>query len=270
MADRDRLRSDDVSLPENFENILLGAPLYDGLQFEVKEIRLIDHFLYSEITIDCPCIYCHRDSTFRADEQLIEVIRDKRYFKKKFLCTRQNAHSIIFYFMVEGNNIIKIGQYPSVADLTLGDIKKYQKVLSNEKYIEFSKAIGLSAHGIGIGSFVYLRRIFEDLIEEAHKEAMKLSDWNEEEYSKKRMDEKISALQHYLPKFLVDNKKHLYGILSKGIHELKEDECNSMFPALKSGIELILDEKMEQREKQAKIKAAEVALQKFNQGLSHS
>lgn len=36
----------------------------------------------------------------------------------------------------------------------------------------------------------------------------------------------------------------LYNIVSKGIHELKEDECRKIFPILQSGIELILEEDM--------------------------
>jgi hypothetical protein len=37
-----------------------------------------------------------------------------------------------------------------------------------KRYKKFTKGLGLAAHGVGIGSFVYLRRIFENLIEEAH------------------------------------------------------------------------------------------------------
>ena len=38
---------------------------------------------------------------------------------------------------------------------------------------EFTKAIGLAANGVGIGSFVYLRRIFENLVFQAFDEAKK-------------------------------------------------------------------------------------------------
>jgi hypothetical protein len=201
-----------------------------------------------------------------SDDKLLKVIRNRKYFERIFQCSRKDEHYIVFYFIVEENKIIKVGQYPSVADLTLGTIKKYNKVLTKEKFKELSKAIGLSAHGIGIGSFVYLRRIFEDLIEEAHIKAMQLSGWDEERYNKGRVDEKISMVQQYLPDFLVKNRL-IYGILSKGIHELNEEECIGMFPIVKTGIELILDEKLAEREQQKKIKEAEAALQKINEGL---
>jgi len=41
--------------------------------------------------------------------------------------------------------------------------------------MEFRESIGLAAHSVGIGSFVYLRRILKGLIEEAHTEAKSLN-----------------------------------------------------------------------------------------------
>ena len=124
---------------------------------------------------------------------------------------------------------------------------------------EFSKAIGLVSHGVGIGSFVYLRRIFEHLIEEAHQEAIKNESWNEENYNKSRMDEKIVLLKDYLPDFLVKNS-FIYSILSKGIHQLSEAECLKHFDAVRLGIELILDEKLERLNREAKIREAEKSI----------
>ena len=65
------------------------------------------------------------------------------------------------------------------------------------------------------------------------------------------MDEKIEVLRDYLPNTLVEIK-HIYGILSKGIHELSEEECLMYFGAVKMGIEIILDDKLEQKRKEQK------------------
>ena len=70
-----------------------------------------------------------------------------------------------------------------MANSAATDIKKYAKVLCKDKYREFSKSIGLVDHGVGIVSFVYLRRIFEDLIETAHTESKESSSWDENNYS---------------------------------------------------------------------------------------
>lgn len=44
-----------------------------------------------------------------------------------------------------------------------------KNVLDKKSLFEFKRAIGLAAHGTGVGSFVYLRRIFEGLITETYE-----------------------------------------------------------------------------------------------------
>lgn len=68
------------------------------------------------------------------------------------------------------------------------------------------------------------------------------------------MDEKILLLKNHLPEFLIKNKV-LHSILSKGIHSLSEEECLMYFEKVRVGIELILDEKIEQELKKKKIEA---------------
>ena len=157
---------------------------------------------------------------------------------------------------VEGyGTLCKVGQNPPMIDFHLEQVKRYKTLLSTEKQREFVRAIGLVTHGVGIGSFVYLRRIFEDLIQEAHQIASKDKAWNEEEYNKARVSEKIELLEDHLPDFLVENKG-LYGIMSKGIHELSEKECLAYFDTVKLGIESILDEKLEVLQKEKRKKEA--------------
>lgn len=151
-------------------------------------------------------------------------------------------------------HLSKVGQYPSVADFHIGQVHKYDKVLPKDKMREFTKAIGLAANGIGIGSFVYLRRIFEYLVFEAHEVAKSKNPlFDKTAFTSGRMNEKIQMLSGYLPDYLVEHHA-IYGILSKGIHELGEEECKKYFPILKASIELILDEKLEayQKEKRKK------------------
>jgi len=76
-------------------------------------------------------------------------------------------------------------------------------------------------------------------------------DVEEDAFVRMRMDEKIGALKDYLPKTLVEIKQ-IYGILSKGIHELSEKECLAYFDAMRTGIEIILDDKLEQRKREEK------------------
>ena len=141
----------------------------------------------------------------------------------------------------------KIGQYPSRADLDFGSLDDvFDSELNSSLRSELGTAIGLRAHGVGVGSFVYLRRIFESLVEEAHKLAAEQEGWNEPTYLAKRMPEKIKALRDYLPSRLV-RTANLYSILSKGIHELSEDECKKYFDLVFDAIKMILVEQQEDK-----------------------
>ena len=60
---------------------------------------------------------------------------------------------------------------------------------------------------------------------------------SEECFLKLHFDEKIETLSDYLPDLLVRNK-NLYGIVSKGIHELSEEEFLAMFPCIRTGIDI--------------------------------
>lgn len=164
-----------------------------------------------------------------------------------------------FRFYVLGNHseptIVKTGQYPSVADFHLSEIKQYNKLLPNDRLKEFTRAIGLAANGVGIGSFVYLRRIFEHLIAEAYAQCIAEGLITENQYNRSRMDQKIELLSAHLPAFLVENRS-IYSVLSLGIHELDEHTCLTHFDTLRVGIEIILDEKLDELKKKEKIEEA--------------
>lgn len=173
----------------------------------------------------------------------LKCLRTEQTFEYYFVTYRKNGTGNYF--------LHKIGQNPSIADLHISQIKDYNKVLSKEKLKEFTKAIGLAANGVGIGSFVYLRRIFEYLIGEAYAKAREKEGWDEIAYQRSRMNEKIEILKTELPDFLVEHKE-IYGILSKGVHELEEQECLLHFMPIRTGIEMILDDKIIEFEKAAK------------------
>ncbi len=198
---------------------------------------------------------------------MANYVRESNFvFDHTFLCSRNREHKLVFSFRIHNSTITKIGQYPSTADLVTDEIQKYRKILGDDHYGEFSRAVGLVSHGIGIGALVYLRRIFENLIEEAHQVEMASHGWDEGSYQRGWMDDRIALLTRSLPEFLVQNKS-LYSILSKGIHELNESECLEAFPITKLGIELILDEKLEKVQRERKIKQASKDIGQLAQNL---
>lgn len=175
-------------------------------------------------------------------EKAIDRIQTQLPIALIFRCHRDELHLFYFSVLIQQNKVTKIGQYPSIADLQLHKIKKYQTILKND-YRDFSKAIRLNSQEIGAGSFVYLRRIFENLIEETRQIALEQNtNWNNSDFEGSKMDHKIKLLKDYLPSILVENRK-LYAILSKGIHELTEVECLDLFPKVQLAIELILMKK---------------------------
>lgn len=169
-------------------------------------------------------------------------------------CGRYDDRIDIMLVMdAEKHSIMKVGQYPTIADMHKVQIKQYKSVLSNEEMKELSRAIGLAASGVGIGSFVYLRRIFENQIAEAFDKAFENGEVKKEDFVPIRMDEKIEMLKNYLPETLVEARS-IYGILSKGIHSLTEEECLLHFDVVKCGLEMILEDKLEQKQKAEKRK----------------
>jgi hypothetical protein len=260
----------------SMDDFCLNVPLYRLFSFDDSDTETLNNMEFFRGHIDCYCMDCKQPSVFLPEEEYPRRRRTIGWYNDKdvliecnLYCTRNDSHRIFFNFYIHNNTITKYGQYPSLADLSSVEILKYRKILDSQSYSEFSRAVGLASHGIGIGSFVYLRRIFENLIEDAHKIAKKSDDWMEEQYQKSRMEQKILKLKPHLPSFLAENKS-LYSILGKGIHQLSEDDCLNAFPIMKLGIELILDEKMEQRERARKLKEAKSEINKLTSKIKSS
>uniref|UniRef100_UPI00196A02CC hypothetical protein n=1 Tax=Fundidesulfovibrio putealis TaxID=270496 RepID=UPI00196A02CC len=170
---------------------LFFAPLYKVEVFEADDFSSIAEILCSETSFRLYCVDCRHDSVFTIvpDDSLVNSMLTGSFgIKPKVAdvvvlkCGMEKFHEVRFMFVCrkvirsfDGEDfeyhVVKVGQYPGLADFYLPQISKYRKMLGNH-YGEFSKAIGLMAHGVGIGSFVYLRRIIEKLVGEAHGKAV--------------------------------------------------------------------------------------------------
>jgi hypothetical protein len=277
----EKIESENLYL-ESPQAFHLEMPLY--AEFDLSEkatARKVYELISHDGTIDAYCVECDKESVFTNRERIYEtpisiyrqgssetpfaawMKRGQLFDRVVYSYTRVPEHKYYTYYYKSGNSFVKIGQYPSGADFQIPQAAKYRKILGEQQYKELTRGIGLAAHGVGIGSFVYLRRIFENLIEEAHVIATGEGSFDEEEYTKARMDGKIQMLEHYLPEFLVENKT-LYSILSIGIHSLTEEDCLKYFESVKIGIEQILDEKIDKIEKVTKATRAREAVQKIS------
>lgn len=188
------------------------------------------------------------DSTFRIQERI-----DPSYVPNQgtgtvcFECVRYNDSMYVMVHFDRANGYIeKVGQYPSVADIHIAQVKQYKKVLGETYIRDFTKAIGLAANGVGTGSFVYLRRVFEHLVSEIAEEAIENGKVDREKFVSSKMENKLKLLSDYLPEIVLENK-HLYGVLSAGIHELSEEQCLAYFSIVRTVVELMLDEREHER-----------------------
>jgi len=62
----------------------------------------------------------------------------------------------------------------------------------------------------------------------------------------------------------------MYGVISKGVHDLSEQECLEYFPIIRNGIELILDEEIERLEKEKKTSVTQKAIQAIRNRIASS
>jgi len=251
------------------------TPLYD--QILVKDLE--ENFFSGDV--DGYSNTLQDNTTYSIEFNWIDIV-DEKYqqyrddLKKGFAeitltCKRKNNDVLRFFVWNNEINddgiLMKVGQFPSVADLEFEKLqKKYEKVLDKKYLKEFKRAVGLSAHGIGVGSFVYLRRIFENLIFQTFESNKEKIEIEGKEFKTKRMEDKIDILKSFLPSQLV-KMKSIYGILSKGIHKLDDKVCLTYFSPLKLSIELILDQKIEEKKKADRDKLVEQEIKDIQQKL---
>lgn len=245
------------------QEFIFDLPLYTPVK--LSEGDILDDLTHYYTHIDGYNPSRGVDSTFELDEKI-----DPTHLKSQgieTICFRCRRYRNPLYVMVnydrEKDFIEKVGQCPSVADIHIAQVKLYKKVLGETYIKDFTKAIGLAANGVGTGSFVYLRRIFEHLVEGIAAEAIKNGEVDKTQFETSKMDNKLKLLSTHLPDVVTDNKP-LYGILSAGIHNLSEEECLKYFSVVRSVIELILDDmehyrQMEEKKKSAKNKLGEIA-----------
>ncbi|MDE6004153.1 MAG: hypothetical protein K2G88_02055 [Oscillospiraceae bacterium] len=252
------------------QNFILSEPLYKTVEFDAKWYssfagfsRMIDHDY---------CDYCSENSVFKwNNDQYIhdmfcklseyniesqnpiirsinEPHRNQPFFiDYLFFCT--GCKRIHYYtLMFKGNTVTKIGQYPSFASKEKLELKKYKKLnIVKKYYIELMHSVDAYSQHMGIAAFVYLRRIYEHIVE---TEYSKLS---MEKNEKASFDEKMKAVDkeiHIIPEALASQKSKIYSVLSKGIHEYDEDECYEMYPVIRNVILFILNRYLAQKEEQ--------------------
>ncbi len=251
------------------QDIFISLPLYAPIAVTVVQCSDLRR---NWMGFDAYCVSCAKETPFATKRRTVvtgvalETSLDGS-FSVEINCNRC-GDGYLAYFRLQTMMLEKVGQYPSIADITGGELIRYRSVLRDGYFSELTRANGLISHGVGIGAFVYLRRIFEKLIEDHRKEFEAnnepIGDWH-----KLRMEEKIGSLSSVLPDALVKNKA-TYSILSVGIHTLGEKECKLYYPAIKAAILQILEQDVEARNKEDAAKEVERSIQEIALALKAS
>lgn len=172
------------------------------------------------------------------------------YIEYSFECANNLEHRYLMMITVELKDgcliVRKIGQNPSMLTVKGFDFDKYKNILEKiNAYNDYKKADLSNADHFYVGAYAYLRRIFEKLI---------LHYLGDTKLKDDHMDTKIDAVKDNFDPRIRGLLKNLYGILSKSIHELDEEESREYYTYLKTVIDMQLEymNSEEEKEKQSK------------------
>ena len=130
----------------DIQRLLAETPLYQFLDITLTDpadmLRLI---LFSD-PVDIYCVGCKRMSVFQGTgEHPRQDFESENYLSRRMSahqdsnfavtlsCTRIERHRHTEYFMIRDMKLVKVGQFPSLADLALPDIDKYSPFLIEEE-----------------------------------------------------------------------------------------------------------------------------------------
>lgn len=219
-------------------------------------------------TFDCYCIGCQRETPFIVSEMPTThaggglrggngLIGAVNVHAVRAVCQR-DLTGYTYVFQKIGKELVKIGQAPAMAAISFGELKGIDRGLEPFDRMELGKALGLYAHDSPLGAFVYLRRVFERMIARAHERQAE-RDGAIAGFDSLRMDEKIAALKSELPERVVKNSA-VFSVLSLGIHELSDEQCQTIFPVVKAVIFQMLEQEEHKRKQKLTEEQTDAAL----------
>jgi len=286
MADNELQQEQSRTSIVSVSDFFLSIPLYEHVEINENNTELYSRLTVGGDIFDSYCPLCKKDSVFEIPQwvdstriisssgtakrlqHITERSKHASFCSQVAVCTRNNEHKIeivwkgqIFFHIHDKPRIgyfLKIGSWPTLGDLAGGRLNEFSKVIGAAELGDLKRGLYLSAHGLGIASYVYLRRVFENLLV---KEARKDETIAYDEWETLHTSEKIAALKESLPEFLVQNK-NIYAMLSLGIHKLEEEQCLAHFDILFESICLILEQREADRKKEKHKRTLAQGLQK--------
>ncbi len=240
---------------KTFDNLSLYKPLivsqtHDFISYNLYEAEIKNNELKYKYKLDSKKF----KKEFLFDDCILYVL-------KEFECPYCRNRIIMFYkyFNKKVKKLYQSYDY----NQTYNELKKYKKnnIIDDKDLKEIEKAFNCKSQGMSVASFVYLRRVFENMIDKIYKREKKNITLKEKDsdFSKLIIKDKLKYLDKYLP-ILIDGNitkskyNELYKLLSEGIHKLDEKTCESLFDLLSKLILIILEKEESKKIEQAYIK----------------
>lgn len=249
--------------------------------------EILDFFRNGKAKLKTYCVACKDDESFTSNSQLSFVtnVRNNYYWKsikyngfqlfstyrdnkiyldeddigKSYLktetltCNLDDDHKYVIYYKLSYDEneftITKIGQNIAPYEIGLPEVKIYEKQLKKFDAVDDYRRVFIHRiHNDNVAALLYLRRVFEKMV-------MKLLDGAE--LSDNHFETKIKKLKddNKLNPEVNELARSVYELLSKGIHELSNDECTGLFNSLNLFIDMqLIYIKTEEEKKQRLLK----------------
>jgi hypothetical protein len=264
-----KIKNDNTIKVNDMKNVyiteeLIMGPMYEPIIID-NTLPTYKFFPYSDFRLELYCNNCRYRRMFSfQDSKLAHIpigigstsntvksaLKKVDYFTFKALA--DCSHELVIVFkVVDENTVMKVGQFPSIYDMNESiNSKDFLRELDKTDQDYYKKACASFCDGFCIGAITYLRRIFEKVLIDTFNENFDKLSITVDEFKKQRMEDKINTLKIFLPDTMYEQGfSSIYSKISNGIHNLNETECKDIFPILKSGLEEILLERMERKNK---------------------
>lgn len=236
---------------------LIIEPIETIITIEESKVGGLFPDMYNPIKLELYCPICKEKRIFKCvdTEKLGYDLNQGLTVRNKSVLTK-NRMLIIYNFSCEYNHsfkmimqtlgnkeLIKIGQFPSPMFFSSKINNEVFKILDENEKNYYLLSVKSHNNNLNIASFVYLRRVFESLLEKAIKQ----SNTN---FDGMKTKEKIKQLvKEGLLNDLLKNTGYnvLYSLLSDGVHNLSEEQCKEQYELLKSAVEIILEDEIYKR-----------------------
>ncbi len=227
----------------------------DKLIPALQEIQTQQLDAYSDIikrncTFNTHIALLFKDFSTNIDDEYIQCyLKNNSNFYIHFSFTNTDKRDNLIYSLLlyveknkENYKITKVSSYPSL-EIIPEYICDFDKKLNNknEKTLfvdNYKKAIQSAKKGLYAGAFLYIRRIFEKMIN--YIAETKLDEEKKSNYKNKKtkMEDKLKLIKNYIPHYEEISYKNFYSILSKGIHTLPDETCKEIYIIVKETIEM--------------------------------